>query len=90
MPDAKLRQTLEALEEQLASTDALDPQEAELLEQVSDRIERLLELTQESRIEEAPRVQHVVGGTLERFEARHPELARLLDALATTLSSLGI
>ena len=90
MPEQKLRATLTELQQQLDSTDGLTDEDAALLEQVYDRIDRLLEQTQETRREEIPAVQAQVGGTLQRFEAQYPELTKLLGAIADTLSSIGI
>lgn len=90
MPEQKLRATLTELQAQLDSTEGLTEEDAALLEQVHDRIDRLLEQTQETRREDAPAIQAQVGGSLQRFEQDHPELTRLLGAIANTLSSIGI
>jgi F420-dependent methylenetetrahydromethanopterin dehydrogenase len=90
MPEQKLRATLSLLQEQLENSDELSAEDAALLEEVSDKIDRLLEQTQETRREELPAIQAQVGGVVEQFELNHPELTKLLGAIANTLSSIGI
>ncbi|MCO4745850.1 MAG: DUF4404 family protein [Proteobacteria bacterium] len=90
MPEQKLRATLTQLQAQLDAAPELSADDAAMLVEVHDRIDRMLEQTQETRKVEAPVIQAHVGTALERFEAEHPELTRILGAIANTLSSLGI
>lgn len=89
MPETKLRATLTELQTQLDNPNGLSIEDAALLEDVQDKIDRLLEQTQETRRVEAPVIQAQVGGIVERFERDHPELTSLLNTIATTLSSIG-
>ncbi|TNE89811.1 MAG: DUF4404 family protein [Deltaproteobacteria bacterium] len=90
MPEAKLREALDELQSVLDRHAPLDAQDHDLLLEVQDKVERLLEQTQETQVAGAPEVHAEVGGLLGRFEADHPELAQILGAIAHTLSSLGI
>jgi hypothetical protein len=82
----ELKDTLSALDEAL--TRDLDADDLAALEAVRDKIERVLDATEERA--RAPQVAVEVGGEVERFAVRHPQLSSLLERAAELLSGLGI
>ena len=79
----RLLEEIDAYEQEGLGEDAI----AEL-ESVRDRIERMLEGTEERA--QAPEVAVHVGGVAQNFATQHPELTALLNRVSEVLLGLGL
>lgn len=86
MPQKALKLHLDQLRQELAETDTLDDETRQALADIAARIEQLLA----SSDAEPESIRERLESTALRFEAEHPNLARLLGELSDTLAKLGV
>jgi predicted RNA-binding protein Jag len=86
MPQQTLRQQLGRLRRELGETREIDDETRELLASVAREIEQTIE----QRTGEEASVRTRLEEATYRFEAEHPDLARLLGEIGDTLAKLGI
>jgi hypothetical protein len=86
MPKQALKSQLNALRRQLSATENLDPETRELLTAVADDIDQVLEESEENPTSMRGRIE----AATYRFEAEHPDLARLLGEIGDTLAKIGL
>jgi len=87
MPEQRLRETLERLHEELASTPELDAETASALAEVLSDCERLL--TDRDAAAHESLTQRLADATND-FEVEHPKLTAAVTKLAEALAGMGI
>ena len=90
MPKARLRESLEAIRDELSAGAPISLSDRDLLSQLQDDIEGLLA----QPTEEVPHPDHGVvrqdaATAVEQFQGNHPSLTTVLGRLVDTLVSLG-
>lgn len=90
MPRTHLRETLEQLHQELESTDRVDSQARELLEEVLSGIQDVLHREEGPSGEEHSSLVDRLTEATQRFEKEHPSLTAAVNRVATALSNLGI
>jgi hypothetical protein len=88
--DKQLRERLEELHAELASTESIDDQSMELLDSVLDDIRTLLERVGDAPAEEPEGLVERLREATRQFEETHPTLAAAVGRVMDTLSNLGI
>ena len=90
MGSDRLRESLEALHNELASIESVDEEGRELLRILGDDIQKLLDKTGpgESR-QRTSLVERLTQG-IDYFEGSHPTLALAMKKVIETLSNMGI
>jgi len=86
MPKKQLGRLLEEID--AYEQEDLDEEGIEELEAVRDRIERMLERTEERS--RAPEVALHIGGSANSFATRNPSLAAFLNGVSEALMGLGL
>ena len=86
MTDQELTEALEAVHEQLAEADHLDPSDVEKLRTTMNEIQGVLERQGEENESLSERVAH----SAQRFEESHPVLTDTLGRIADILQQMGI
>jgi len=89
VPKTRLRETLEELERELESSEAVDERSRERLAHVLGEVRELLHEDVELREEHRSLLDRLREATRE-FEEEHPALAETVGRVATALSNLGI
>lgn len=83
--------TLQNLHNALESADDVDQETRALLQTVTRDIEDVLQRGQDSDVETPPEtLSEQLRETLIEFEARHPQIAGMLERITDGLSNLGI
>lgn len=86
MPRERLRQLLDELRSELASSGDLDEEARAALAALSDDIDRRVS----DQAGDGPAPLGELGDAALRLESRHPRLAQLLGQIGDTLGKLGI
>jgi predicted RND superfamily exporter protein len=87
----ELLNTLQSLHDELESTPDVDQQTRQMLQTVTADIRDVLDQDGESANSESPEsVSERLRETLIEFEARHPQIAGILERLTDGLANLGI
>lgn len=86
MPKRALHDVLLQLDQELKQKPELDDGDRELLREVRDGLDTLLAQEPGDPDSLRPRLDHAV----ERFEARHPELASVVSRLIDLLNRMGV
>ena len=86
----QLRERLEELHAELASTESVDDQSMELLGSVLDDIRTLLDRADDAPAEEPEGLVERLREATRQFEETHPTLAAAVGRVMDTLSNLGI
>lgn len=86
----KLKQSIAALESELAGLDTIDPETRRALETVLEEIGDALRRPDVDNLGRHPSVTGRLEAAAEQFEASHPSLAGLLNRVVTTLGQMGI
>lgn len=86
MSQNELKSHLNQLRRELADAQELDAETREALSDIAARIERLLGTSGAGHESLRDRLE----STALRFEAEHPNLARLLGEVSDTLAKLGV
>ncbi len=90
MPRTHLRETLEELHQELESTEQVDPEARELLEEVLSDIREVLQRADHPSGEEHGSLVDRLADATQRFEEDFPSLTAAVNRVATALSNLGI
>ena len=85
-----LKANLDQLHEALAAAQNLDAETREQLAEVAAQIERILAKTEARAEVDHSAARDEVEATALRFEAEHPNFARILSDITDTLAKLGI
>ncbi|MDH3212261.1 MAG: DUF4404 family protein [Myxococcales bacterium] len=86
----QLRERLEELHAELASTESVDDRSMELLGSVLDDIRTLLDRADDAPAEEPEGLVERLREATRQFEETHPTLAAAVGRVMDTLSNLGI
>jgi predicted component of type VI protein secretion system len=86
MNDQKLRELLEQLHAELASTESVDEKGREMLGRISADIQKLLEPSETSRASILAQLQDAI----DHFEVEHPAITTALSQMLSALSNAGI
>lgn len=89
MPDKRLRELVDELHRELASTDTVPEAERDSLRHLTEDIEQLLgedESASRHRASAASQFEEAAA----RFESEHPRLAMVLGEIVDSLARLGI
>lgn len=87
MAEQELRTLLDQLRGELDQVDKLDESERDLLRSLATDIENRLDPEIE---DDTPPLVNGLQRAIERFEASHPDLTKLLSDAVTALSNAGI
>ncbi|MBD3236314.1 MAG: DUF4404 family protein [Candidatus Eisenbacteria bacterium] len=90
MPRRQLRKLLDELDLELDRVHQLDDPGREKLTALRDEIEEVLERTTPPSKEEEEGIFERLRDARDEFAVEHPQLTRLLNRIAQTLSNLGI
>lgn len=90
MERAKLTETLEAVHRELASSEQVDPQARDLLQELLGDIQRLLDEPSGARAREDEGLGDRVTDVAATFEADHPRLAATVRQVIDALATMGI
>lgn len=82
-----LKQHLDQLHTELRTTRTLDPETRAMLEAVARDIEHALE---GDATDDAHTVRERIDSAAVRFEAEHPQFARILSEVTDTLAKIGV
>jgi hypothetical protein len=88
--DKQLREHLEELHSELASTEAVDDRSRELLGEILGDIQTLLDRSGEARGDEPEGLVDRLREATRHFEESHPTLAAAVGRVVNALSNLGI
>ena len=86
MPKETLKRNLARLNEELAASDTLDAKTRAQLSQVVDDIEQLLA----DEGGDGENIGRRIAAAAYRFEAGHPNLARIMSEVTDALAKLGV
>lgn len=86
MSDQKLRELLDQLHAELASTESVDEKGREMLSQLSADIQQFLDPARENPETLLERLQK----TIDHFEVEHPAITTVLSQMLSALSNAGI
>jgi hypothetical protein len=90
MESERLRESLKALHNELASTESVDEKGRELLRVLMDDIQKLLDKKgAEESCQRTSLVERLAQG-IDYFEELHPTLALTMKQVIETLSNMGI
>ena len=90
MPETRLRNTLEELQDALEEPESVDEESRALLGELMRDIQALLERPPEEREQESPSLLERLAEVKEQFEDSHPSLTAAVNRVANALSNLGI
>jgi hypothetical protein len=82
-----LKQNLDQLHAELRTARTLDPETRAMLEAVANDIEQALE---GSAADDAQTVRERIDTAAVRFEAEHPQFARILSEVTDALAKIGV
>jgi len=88
--EKQLREHLEELHSELASTEAVDDRSRELLGEVLGDIQTLLDRSGPDRDQEPEGLGERLRDATRQFEETHPKLAAAVGRVVNALSNLGI
>ena len=88
--EKQLREHLEELHSQLASTEAVDDRSRELLGEILGEIQTLLDRAGEGPNDEPEGLVDRLREATRNFEESHPTLAAAVGRVVDALSNLGI
>ena len=88
--EKRLREHLEHLHSELASTEAIDDRSRELLGEVLGDIQTLLDRSSQDRSQEPEGLVERLRDATRQFEETHPTLAAAVGRVMDALSNLGI
>lgn len=95
MSKFELLSALQALHQQLAQTEEVDPDTRQALQQVMLDIQRVVDgpdpsVADSTTSESHESLSQKMMDAVNEFEARHPQVASLINNVADRLSDLGI
>jgi hypothetical protein len=90
MDNKKSRKLLQQLHDEIKKTRAVDEKGSALLRDLEGDIRALLERSEGSPVQVHPSIVQRLQGTLDHFEATHPDLTLLISRLLDSLSNVGI
>ena len=88
--EKQLREHLEELHSQLASTEAVDDRSRELLGEILSDIQTLLDRSDDAPNDEPEGLVDRLREATRNFEESHPTLAAAVGRVVDALSNLGI
>ena len=88
--EKQLREHLEELHSELASTEAVDDRSRELLGEVLGDIQTLLDRSGPDQDQEPEGLVERLRDATRQFEETHPKLAAAVGRVVNALSNLGI
>lgn len=86
MPNQRLRELLEQLQDELARTESVDENGREMLGHLSADIQKFLDPAQENPETLLERLQKAI----DHFEMEHPAITAALSQMLNTLNNAGI
>lgn len=89
MNDQNLRELLERLRNELATTEVTDEAGRERLSRLEEDIRNLLERSDEPADTDDPILERLQD-SIDHFEETHPQLTLMLSQMMTILSNAGI
>lgn len=90
MPQKRLQEALDALHEQLDSTEELGPEDRKALIEAAQEIEDALSLPDADAQAPEPALNERLYALIEDLETSHPKFAEILRNLSESLANLGI
>ncbi len=89
MNTQRLRETVRALQSQMAEAGEIDAETQALLQTVNDEVKRILTSGTETSAADNS-IAERLRETLIEFEVRHPHVGGLLERITDGLASMGI
>ena len=90
MEKQQLQTNLRELGDTLAKAGPIDDQTKQLLQSVTNELQRLLQQDEQLSPESVGRVHRDLKDLLLQFETQHPQLTAILGRIADGLSNVGI
>jgi ABC-type transporter Mla subunit MlaD len=86
----QLQQALSELHDSLAHVDQLDDETRQLMQTLTDDLQRLLQHEGDWVAEDVEPVSNKLQDLLLRFETEHPQVSGILGRIASSLANVGI